>query len=342
MKKQSRNFGIIGAGLIAEFHAKAIQMIPDAKIIGFCDNGSGKSKLLANKYDCMAFDGFYKLIDHPDVNILTIASPSGAHMQPVLYASERGKHVICEKPMEIEPERIDKMIEAHQKSGTLLGGIFNYRYDPAVRVIKDALNHGRLGKLTYAAVHVPWWRSDEYYKNNWHGTWNLDGGGALMNQSIHMIDLLQYFMGDVSDVKAFAKSSGHDIEVEDVAAAAILFKNGALGSIYGTTASYPGRNRRIEITGTEGTIEMVEDKIVTWDCKNPLPEDQKIKAQFDKQSEGGGVSDPGAIAYDGHVKNIKAFVSALENNRPFEIDGYEAKKSVSIIHEIYKSAGLIS
>jgi predicted dehydrogenase len=157
-----------------------------------------------------------------------------------------------------------------------------------------------------------------------------------------MIDLLQYFMGDVSDVKAFAKSSGHDIEVEDVAAAAILFKNGALGSIYGTTASYPGRNRRIEITGTEGTIEMVEDKIVTWDCKNPLPEDQKIKAQFDKQSEGGGVSDPGAIAYDGHVKNIKAFVSALENNRPFEIDGYEAKKSVSIIHEIYKSAGLIS
>jgi UDP-N-acetyl-2-amino-2-deoxyglucuronate dehydrogenase len=332
------NIGIIGAGMIADFHAKAIQHIPNAKLIGFCGTNLAKSKALAEKYACRSFESQQELLQCDDIEIVTIATPSGAHMEPTLEAARQGKHVICEKPLEISLDRIDKMIEAHHKSGTRLGGIFNFRYNDAVQVFKKAMDSGRFGTLTYAAVHVPWWRSDEYYKSSWRGTWKLDGGGALMNQSIHMIDMLQYLMGPVKSLQAYAATLAHSIEVEDTAAAILLFRNKALGMIYGSTASFPGQFRRIEITGNKGTAVMVENSITTWKFIDESQEDKDILKMYGEIEGGGGTSDPGAIPFQPHAKNIAAFIHAVENYQPFAIDGPEARKSVEIVTAIYRSA----
>jgi UDP-N-acetyl-2-amino-2-deoxyglucuronate dehydrogenase len=332
------NFGIIGAGLIADFHAKAIQHINNARLIGICGTNSAKSAALAKKYACKLYANTREMLQSDEIDIVTIATPSGAHMEPTIEAAKYGKHVICEKPLEITLERIDKMIEAHEKSGTQLGGIFNYRYNDVVKVLKNAVDTSRFGTFTYASVLVPWWRTDEYYKSSWHGTWKLDGGGALMNQSIHMIDMLQYIMGPVKSLQAYTATLAHSIEVEDTATAVLQFKNNALGMIYGSTASYPGQYRRIEITGNKGTAVQVENSLKVWQFADESENDREILIKYGEIEGGGGVSDPAAISFEPHVKNIAAFINAVEKNQEFEIDGREARKSVEIILAIYQSA----
>ena len=332
------NFGIIGTGMIADFHAKAIQSIENAKLTGFCGTNPVKSKALAEKYSCRLFESTNKLLQDDDIDIVIIATPSGAHMEPAIEAAQYGKHVLCEKPLEITLERIDKMIDAHKRSGTYLGGIFNYRFNETVEVLKNAVDAGRFGTITYAAVYVPWWRNHEYYRGNWHGTKKLDGGGALMNQSIHMIDMLQYLAGPVKSLQAYTATLEHSIEVEDTAAAVLRFKNNALGVIYGSTASYPGQFRRIEITGNKGTAIMVENSFKVWQFADETEKDKEILKKYGEIEGGGGVSDPAAIPFQPHARNIAAFIKAVENKKPFEINGPEARKSVEIILAIYKSA----
>ena len=231
------------------------------------------------------------------------------------------------------------MIEAHEKAGTSLGGIFPYRFNDMMTPIRDAIDSGRLGVITYAAIHVPWWRTDEYYKDSWHGTWKLDGGGAMMNQSIHMIDMLCDVMPPIEAVQAFTAKLGHpQIETEDTAAAAVRFTGGALGMIYGTTASFPGQFRRFEITGTKGTIINVENSITVWQFADEKPEDAEVLKKFGEIEGGGGVADPAAITHENHTRNFKAFLEALDNGEKFWIDGREARKAVEVILAIYKSA----
>lgn len=332
------NFGIVGAGLIADFHAKAIQSINNARLVGICGTNPEKTKNLSEKYDCKVFGSYSEMLGSDEIEIVTVATPSGAHMEPAVEAARKGKHVLCEKPLEISLDRIDRMIEAHAEAGTYLGGIFNFRFDETTEIIKDAVDKGRLGVITCAAVYVPWWRTDAYYEG-WHGTRELDGGGALMNQSIHMIDLLQYIMGPVEQLSAFTSKLGHpQIETEDTAVSILQFKNKALGLIYGTTASYPGQFRRMEITGTKGTIVLVENSLKVWQFADMNEEDEKIIQRFGSIEGGGGVADPAAISFTGHAKNISAFIKAIDEKRKFEIDGSEAGKAVSIILDIYKAA----
>lgn len=333
-------FGIIGAGMIADTHAQAILSLGNTGLIGFCDSGSGKAKTLAIKYSCKAFDNYHELLCDPDIDIVIIATPSGKHLEPAVEAAKHGKHVLCEKPLEITPERIDAMIAAHEKRGTFLGGIFNFRFNESLAPLKNAIESGRFGTLTYASVHVPWWRSDEYYKSNWRGTWKLDGGGALMNQGIHMVDLLQYLMGPVDSLQAFTATLGHaTIEVEDTAVSILKFRNNALGFIYGTTASYPGQFRRLEITGTRGSVVMVENSITVWQFAEETAADTEIRKKYSAIEGGGGVSNPAAISFINHARNIEAFITAIEEKKKFEIDGQEARKAVEIICGIYRSAG---
>ena len=333
------NFGIIGAGLIADFHARAIEDIDNAKLAGFFDIIGERSKKTAEEFSVTAFESLDEMLADDRIDVVSIATASGAHLNPVLAAAKAGKHVLCEKPLEVTLERIDAMIEAHAKSGTVLGGIFQYRFDDAVAPLKEAIDSGRFGKITYAGVYVPWWRSDEYYQNSWHGTWKLDGGGALMNQSIHMVDLLCYLVGPIDSVQAFVATLGHpQIEAEDTATAVVRFAGGALGVIYGTTASYPGRFRRFEISGTKGTVVYLEDSFTTWQFAEERPEDKEIRRQFGKVKEMGGVADPAAISYENHRRNFKTFIDSLESGQDFFIDGNEARKAVEVILAIYKSA----
>lgn len=332
------NFGIIGAGLIADFHAKAIQNLGNTNLIGICSSNPDKALKLAEKYNCKIFKDSAELLHSDEIEIVIIATPSGVHMQPTIEAALCGKHVICEKPLEISLERVDKMIEAHNIAGTKLGGIFNYRYHDPLKYLKSAVDNGRFGTITYASIHVPWWRSDDYYKDSWHGTSKLDGGGALMNQAIHMIDILQHLMGPVDSLQAYTATLGHSIEVEDTAAAVLKFKNNALGVIYGSTASFPGQFRRIEITGTKGTVIQVENSFKVWQFADQTEADNEIFDRFNQIEGGGGVSDPGAIPFEPHAKNIAAFIDSIETGKTFEISGSEARKAVEIVLAIYTSA----
>lgn len=331
-------FGIIGAGMIADFHAQAIKSINNAQLIGFCGSNPHKARDLAERYKCKVFLNYEEMLSSDDIEIVTIATPSGAHMEPTIKAARHGKHVICEKPMEISLERIDKMIEAHAKAGTSLGGIFNYRFNDPIKLLNAAIKDKRFGNISFASIQVPWWRSNKYYKNNWHGTWNLDGGGALMNQSIHMIDILQYLMGPIHSLKAYTATLGHSIEVEDTATAILQFKNNALGSIYGSTASFPGQFRKLEITGTKGTVIMVENSFKVWQFADQTEADIKIQDRFNETEGGGGISDPAAISFQPHARNFEAFIRSIEAFTPFEIDGIEARKAVEIVLAIYRSA----
>ncbi len=332
------NFGIIGAGMIADFHAKAIQSLPNAKLMGICGSNESKVKNLATKYSCKSFENYQELLRSDDIEIVTVVTPSGAHLEPVIEAAQFGKHVICEKPLEITLERIDRMIRAHEKSGTRLGGIFNYRFNDSVRVLKNAVDSGRFGTITFAGVFVPWWRNKEYYISSWKGTKKLDGGGAMMNQSIHMVDMLQYLIGPIRSLQSYTATLAHSIEVEDTATAVLQFKNNALGIIYGSTASFPGQFRRIEISGNKGTAVMVENSFKVWQFADETEEDRSILNKYGVIEGGGGVSDPAAIPFQPHAKNIAAFIEALETGQSFEVDGWEARKSVEIILAIYESA----
>lgn len=332
------NFGIVGAGLIADFHARAILSLGNTRLAGICGTNQDKAKTLSEKYNIRPFSSYDEMISSPDVDIVTIATPSGAHMEPTIVAAKHGKHVLCEKPLEITLERIDRMIEAHEKAGTRLGGIFNYRFHDSLGYLKRAVDSGRFGTITCASVHVPWWRSEAYYKGSWHGTLKLDGGGALMNQAIHMIDILQFLMGPVDSLQAYTATLAHEIEVEDTAASVLRFKNGAIGMIYGTTASFPGRFRRLEITGTKGTVVQEENSFKVWQFADQNEEDMQISSRFGHIEGGGGVSDPAAIQFEPHARNITAFLDSIESGSRFQIDGPEARKAVEIVLAIYASA----
>jgi predicted dehydrogenase len=333
------NFGIVGAGLIADFHARAIRDIPNARLIGCCDKLPDRAKKLADKFGVRTFKDYEQMLAGDEVDIVTIATPSGFHAEPTIAAAGAGKHVICEKPLEITLQRIDAMTEAHEKAGTRLGGIFPYRFNDMMGPLREAIQSGRFGVITYAGIYVPWWRTDEYYKDSWHGTWKLDGGGALMNQSIHMVDMLCDVMPPIESLQAFTATLGHpQIETEDTAVAVLRYTNGALGIIYGTTASYPGQFRRFEITGTKGTVVNVENSITVWQFADEKPQDKEVLKKFGKIEGGGGVADPAAITHQNHTRNFKAFLDALDSGEKFRIDGHEARKAVEVILAIYKSA----
>lgn len=333
------NFGIVGTGLIADFHADAIKDIPNAKLTGCCDIIPEKAKALADKFGGRVFKDFEELANSDRIDVVTIATPSGLHAEPAIAAAKAGKHVICEKPLDVTLERIDAMIEAHEKAGTCLGGIFPCRFNDAMVPLREAINSGRFGTITYAGVYVPWWRTEEYYKDSWHGTLKLDGGGALMNQSIHMIDMLCHLLGPIESVQAYMETRGHpQIEAEDTAVAALRFVDGTLGIIYGTSASYPGRFRRFEITGTKGTVVYLEDSFTTWQFADEKPEDEKIRKQFSQIAGGGGKEDPGNILYENHKRNFQAFLDALAAGTEFCINPQEARRTVEVILAIYKAA----
>jgi len=333
------NFGIVGAGLIADFHARAIGDLPNARLVGVCGKGPKRAQEMARRYSCRAFADFHELVGDPEIDVVSIATPSGAHLEPTAAAAAAQKHVICEKPLEITLERIDAMIAAHAKAGTMLGGIFQNRFNEALAPLREAVEAGRFGVITYAGVYVPWWRGDEYYRDSWHGTWQLDGGGALMNQSIHMIDMLCELMGPVESVQGLVGKRGHpQIEAEDTAVAVVRFAGGALGIIYGSTASYPGQFKRFEITGTEGTVVYLEDSFSVWQFREEKPEDYDIRRTFGQVKGPGGVADPAAITHENHTRNFRAFLDALEHDRDFTISGPEARKSVALIRAIYQSA----
>lgn len=331
-------FAIAGTGMIARVHACAVQAI-GARLVAVCSRQMSRAETFAAEFGCAAYTDLEAMLALPEVKILVIATPSGAHLEAAVAAARAGKHVLCEKPLDVTLERVDAMIVAHRKAGTTLGCTFQIRYSPALNPLRTALREGRFGRITSAGVYIPWWRSDAYYlDSSWHGTQALDGGGALLNQGIHMIDLLCDLLPPVETVCGMTASIGHTgLETEDVACAALRFAGGALGMVYGSTAAWPGYPKRLEISGTCGTAVFVDDRLTVFDFAEPRPDDQRVLKAGASTARGAG--DPAAaMTHELHAACFHDFVHAVETHRPFRIDGTSARRSVATILAIYESA----
>ncbi len=337
----SVGFGIIGTGMISKFHARAIGDVRGAKLVACFNRTPEKADKFAEEFGCQAYHSLEAMLADEKVDAVAITTASGAHMEPAVAAAKTGKHVIIEKPLEVTLKRCDQIINACEKYGVKLSTVFQSRFHDSSLKLKQAVDTGRFGTLTLGDAYVKWWRSQEYYDSGaWRGTWKLDGGGALMNQAIHTVDLLMWLMGPVAKVQAFTATLAHKrIEVEDVATATLTFANGALGVIEASTGVYPGYLKRIELHGTRGSAVLEEEDIKSWEFADKARGDDAIlDAMKNKKSSGGGAADPAAIGHHGHAKQFQDFVKAIKNDTTPAIDGAEARKSVEIILAIYKSA----
>ena len=334
-------FGIIGCGMVADVHAAAITGLENGKLVAVSSRNSANVKRLVNEYHVDGYLEYHEMLKRDDLDLICVCTPSGVHLEAAVATAEARKHVIVEKPLEITLERCDQIIQACDEAGVRLCAIFNSRFVEGSQLLKKTIDSGRFGTLTLGGAYIKWYRPQAYYDGGgWRGTWKLDGGGALMNQSIHAIDLLQYFMGPVEAVQAFTGTLAHErIEVEDVAVTALRFENGALGVIEGTTAVYPGFLKRIEISGSNGTIILEEEAITTWEFDPELPEDTEIRQKYAKrQSGGGGAADPRAIRHTNHRRQMADLIHSIETGTPHLVDGREARKAVEIILAIYESS----
>jgi predicted dehydrogenase len=342
MAQDTIGIAIIGCGMISEFQSKAIQALPGARIAGYHDAIPDLARRRAGEYGGRVYERLDDLWSDPEVRAVSICTPSGAHLEPALAAARAGRHVMVEKPAEVTVERVDAIIEECRKARVVLGAIFPRRFQEASRVLKDAIDRGRFGRLVLGDVYIKWFRTQEYYdRGGWRGTWKLDGGGALMNQGIHGIDLLQWVMGGVAEVSAMTATLAHErIEVEDTAVAAVRFRNGALGAIEGTTGSWPGTRIRIEVGGSKGSAVLEDETILAWQLEVPEPADEDIRRRFGPgtATSGGGAADPRAISFEGHRRQFEDFLRAIRTGqRPF-CAGEDARAAVEVITGIYRSA----
>ncbi len=294
-----------------------------------------KAAALAGRHGAAACDEFDAFLAHRPMELVAIGSPSGLHAAQGIAAARRGLHVLVEKPLDITVEAADALIAAAGQAGVRLGVFFQDRFKPDIVSLKRIIDEGRLGRLLFVDARVPWYRPPEYYgSSRWRGTWALDGGGALMNQGIHTVDLVLWLAGDVARVQAIAKAALHNIEVEDTAAALLEFESGAVGVLAATTAAYPGYARRIQVTGTEGSAVIENDRLVSLDLGNPGSERVEPAADVKQASAASPVvADAGP-----HRAVFEDFLQAIETGRPPRCDGREARRSVALVRAIYDAA----
>ncbi len=336
-------FGIVGCGLIARFHAKAISELPNARLVGLCTrNPANAVKVMeAAGVRCDVYSNLEEMLRRPDLQVVTICTPSGAHMEPAVHAAHAGKHVVVEKPLEITLDRCDQIIDACDLWDVRLCTIFPSRFTDAMQLVRQALDGYRFGRLTLGETACKWWRPQSYYdEGGWKGTKALDGGGALMNQAIHNVDLLSWIMGPATHVAAFTATLAHErIEVEDTAVACLRFECGALGVIQATTSVYPGLPKTIAIHGDKGSVVVEQEDVLRWDFNPETDEDKAIRQRFaQKVGASGGSSNPAAISHEYHRRQLADFLNAIETGRPPLVDGREGRRAVQIILAIYRSA----
>ncbi|HUR57416.1 MAG TPA: Gfo/Idh/MocA family oxidoreductase [Opitutaceae bacterium] len=335
----SFGFGIIGVGMIADYHAQAIAATNGGKLVGIATRNADNARSFAQKHRVpVATTSVDELVARPDIHVVCVTTPSGAHLEAALTAIRAGKHVVIEKPIEITTERADVLLDAAAKAGVQVAPIFQARFGEGARALKAAVDAGRFGRLVLASAYVKWHRPKEYY-TGWKGTLKLDGGGALINQAIHAIDLLQWFAGLPSEVFCWTTRRVYQhIEAEDTAIATLKFPDGALGTIEASTALWPGWQRRVEIVGEHGSAMLEDDHLSHWGFRDPLPVDDAIRAAKIDPAMASGAGAANAITHHGHRRQIQDLIDSLAQGRPVAVDGREARKAVALIRGLYASA----
>jgi len=342
MAEQLR-FGIIGCGVIGPTHADAIAHLPEARLVAVADVVPERARALAEKHDARPYLDAQEMLDREDLDVVDVCTPSGQHGEHACLAMRAGCHVIVEKPMEISSAAIDEMLRVQRETGVKLAVISQHRFDPASRQVHTLLQENAFGRLVMGNANIPWWRSQAYYDSGaWRGTWALDGGGVLMNQSIHSIDLLQWLMGRVTSLCAYTGALAHRMETEDVGVAILRFANGALGTIAATTGAYPGVGTRVEVFGDKGSAVIENDRLgylhLARDDQGEVgPYGASPKERV--AAEGGSTAaDPAALSYATHALQIADMIRAIREDGTPLVDGQAARHPVEIILAIYESA----
>ncbi len=332
-------FAIVGTGGIASKHAQAIAATPGAEVGWVWGVDPDRSRAFADSIGAVYVETVEELSRIPGLDAATIATPSGAHADSAIPLLEVGKAVLCEKPLDISIGNVNAILAAAERGGGALAAVLQLRLGVGARALKQAIEGGRFGKLALCSAYLKWWREQAYYDAvDWRGTWALDGGGALMNQGIHGVDLLQWLVGMPSEVFAYAGCLAHArIEVEDTIAVALRFPGGATGVIEASTACKPGFAMRIEICGDAGSAVLEDDSITRWQFDGERPEDQEI-LNSKSGTIVGGSGDPRAIGFEGHRILVEDLADAIRNGRPPIIPGSEAKNAVVLILAAYRAA----
>jgi len=328
-------FGILGCGMIANIHAAAINKIEDAVLLGVSDPCEAFAKSFAEKYGVQIYHDYDAMLNDKNLDAVCICTPSGFHADAAIKALQAGKHVVLEKPMALTMEDADAVNKAVMKSGCLLTVISQLRFSKDVKKVKELVEEGAFGRLVFCDLYMKYWRDPSYYASStWKGTFKFDGGGALMNQGIHGVDLLLYIAGNATVTKGKVKTISHNIEVEDAATAILEFENGALGVIEASTCAHQGFDRRIEIIGDRGYAILRENTI----------EELVIDGQDLREGTGDGVGaagtsrDAAAVQSDMHELQIRNLIRAVQGKELLLIDAVEGRKAVKLIRDIYKSS----
>ena len=319
------HIGIIGGGNISDTHACAAREIPGVEVAAWYGHNQDKTRRLSELYGGTLYETLQSFLEHRPMDLVLIGSPSGMHAEQGVAAARQGLHLLIEKPLDINTERIDLLVKECDQAGVKLGVFFQDRVAPGIRKLKEMLDQGQAGKPILVSGCVKWYRPPEYYGDSrWRGTWALDGGGALMNQGVHTVDLLLWLLGDVQRVSAKAITAFHDIEVEDAVVATLEFASGAIGVLQVATSVYPGYQRRVEVTGSEGTIILEHDRVIAADLRNP-PSNLPTSSESNQNP---GATSPIVSDVSGHQRILEDFLRAIETNGEPVCDGQEGRGSV--------------
>lgn len=327
-------FGIAGMGSIAAFHIKSIEELPGCRLQAVASSDPARARAGGQQYGVPAYTDVAEMLAKEPIDVLCICSASGNHLEPALAAAQAGVHVITEKPLEINLDRADRMIAACREAGVKLACIFQNRFKPDYQKVKAAVSSGKLGNIVLANAYIKWYRDEAYYASRpWRGTLQGDGGAALINQSIHTLDLLIDLMGSPTKVYGQIDTLTHQIEGEDLGLAIVSFESGAYGTIEGSTAIYPGYPERLEIHGSAGSIVLEGGKILHWQIQG-----EASAPSLPPTAQDTGASDPLAIDYRYHKAQIQDMVAAIHENREPLINGEEGRKVLALIMGIYASS----
>ena len=326
--------GILGGGNISDTHARAAASIPGVEVVAFCGRNRERTARLAAQHGGAVYDDLDRFLAHRPMDVVAIGSPSGVHAEQGIMAARRGLHVLVEKPIDTTTAKADALIAAADAAGVKLGIFFQDRLHPAIAELKKMIDAGTLGRPVMISGRVKWHRPPEYYaQSQWRGTQELDGGGALINQAIHTVDLLLWMFGPVARVCGATATRVHTIDAEDTAAAVLEFASGAIGTIEAATSVYPGYPRRVEVTGTEGTIILEHDRIERIDLKHAPAQAVPQGADTTPSAASPVVSDASA-----HQRVLEDFIRAVETGGAPACDGREGRRSVELVQAIYESA----
>lgn len=326
------NLVILGAGGIAHTHAQALQYSNAFKLAGVCGNIRQQVDEFAKQYKIDAYYSLEDLLNDSNIDVISVCTPSGLHADQGLRIAKAGKHVLMEKPIALTVPDAKNLIEECRQAKVFIGAFFQRRFEEDVVKLKELINSGKLGEVFHLSLQMNWYRSPEYYATGgWRGTWAMDGGGALMNQSIHYVDMVCNLLGDPKNVFARSRTCMHNIEVDDLTMAIWQFEAGKTCTYQVTTAAYPGFETRIEVYGTKGSATMINEQLISINTMDG----HNFKRETAQQ---GAVSTP-AVAFDNHAKIYQAFANKLAQGADFDNQhAWELIRPNAIISAIYQSS----